>query len=626
MENKKQKKLFSEFPPIATGQWEEVIRKDLKGADYEKKLIKKTLDAIKIKPYYRSEDLQRLEHLLNSVPGSFPFIRGAKAHNNWLIRQDIIVSDLAAANSDALEAIEKGAESVSFVMKSLPAFTPKDLDILLFSFPFESIELNFSAGKHTAALIPALAEYLEKKSVAANRTKGSIDYDPLGFLTINGFFNDENISGTKPFSDILYQKSSVLLPGFEILTIHGNYFKNAGSTIVQELAFSFSMAADYLAFAVESGIPVSEIIGKMRFKFAVGPDYFQEIAKLRAARYIWSKIVETFDPLAVDKAAMKIHTITSDYNKTIYDSYVNMLRTTTEAMSAIIGGTDSLSVMPFNLQYEDTTPFSERIARNQQLVLKKESYLDKVTDPAAGSYFIENLTGELIDATWALFLQLEEIGGYFKAFDKGFIQGQLKETAAKRRENIASRRDILLGTNQYANTKELVEKKLKQTHKKSGTGSNLKPIIAEPIVLMRGAEDFENLRFKTENASKRPGVFLFTYGNLSMRKARAGFALNFFACAGFEITDNPGFKTVTEGIEAAAKSTDEIVVICSADEEYPIISKEIAEGLTNKIIVIAGYPKESIEQLQSFGIRHFIHIKSNVFETLKEFQSELGIA
>jgi len=359
---------------------------------------------------------------------------------------------------------------------------------------------------------------------------------------------------------------------------------------------------------------------------AIGPDYFMEIAKLRAARYLWAKIIEVYEPECKIEAKMRIHSITSDYNQTIYDPYVNMLRSTTEAMSAVLGGTDSLSVLPFNIQFDEANPFSERIARNQQIVLKKESYLDKVADPSAGSYFIENLTNSIIDETWALFLKVEEKGGYFKAFEQGFIQSQINETVQKRNDNLANRREILLGTNQYANTKEKAKEIIKTTPKKAGIGQSTKSKIAEPIVQCRNAEGFEKLRFATENAAKTPKVFLFTYGNLAMRKARAGFASNFFACAGFDLIDHLGYPTIAEGIETAKKSGAEIVVICSSDDEYPVITKEIVEGLKGKIIVIAGYPKDSMEQLQSLGIKHFIHVKSNVLETLKSFQKELGIA
>ena len=359
---------------------------------------------------------------------------------------------------------------------------------------------------------------------------------------------------------------------------------------------------------------------------AVGPEYFMEIAKLRAARYLWAKIVEAYGPGSQQSAKMKIHSVTAEYNQTIYDPYVNMLRSTTEAMSAIMGGTGSLSVLPFNIQFDEANPFSERIARNQQIVLKKESYLDKVADPSAGSYFIENLTNSIIDETWALFLKVEEKGGYFKAFEQGFIQSHISETVQKRNDNLSNRREVLLGTNQYANTKEKAIEYIKSSPKKAGIGQTSKEKIAEPLNQHRGAEFFEKLRLATEHAGKMPQVFLFTYGNLAMRKARAGFATNFFACAGFDVIDNLGYATIPDGIAAAKKANADIVVICSSDDEYPLITKEIVDGLKGKILVIAGYPKDSIEQLQSFGIKHFIHVKSNVLETLKAFQKELGIA
>ncbi len=626
MDNNKKKALFSEFPPISTAQWEEVIAKDLKGADYERRLIKKTIDGITVKPYYRSENLDELDYLLQSKPGEFPFVRGVKNDNHWLIRQDIKVTNYTEANLKALEYIEKGAESIGFILKGNKTINVEELRSLLQGFPFDKIEINFSAGKLTKDLITNLAEYLKINKIAAEKIQGSISYDPLGCLTITGHFCDDDVCDGMPFSKEIYDLSAKLLPSVELFTVHANYFKNSGSSIVQELAFGLSMANDYLAYAKKLNISINDLAPKIRFNLAIGPDYFMEIAKIRAARYLWAKIVEAYDSSAIAKAKMKIHSVTAEYNQTIFDPYVNMLRSTTEAMSAVLGGTDSLAVLPFNIQFDEANPFSERIARNQQIVLKKETYLDKVSDPAAGSYFIENLTNSIIEETWKLFLQVEEKGGYFKAFEQGFIQKQVKETAEKRNSNLANRKDILLGTNQYANTKENSSEFVKTSPKKSGIGDGIKDQIAEPINQCREAEAFENLRFATEKAAKMPKVFLFTYGNLAMRKARAGFAFNFFACAGFQIIDHLGYPSVQEGIEEARKSGAEIIVICSSDDEYPAITKEIVDGLKGKIMVIAGYPKDAVEQLQSFGIKHFIHVKSNVLETLQSFQKEMGIA
>jgi methylmalonyl-CoA mutase len=622
MDNNKKNTLFTEFPPVSTEQWEEVIKKDLKGADYERRLVRTTLDGIKARPYYRSENLQGLEHILDVQPGEFPYVRGDKSDNDWLIRQDIVVDDYEVANKTALDAIEKGTESLAFVICTNNPTGKDDVAKLLVNIPLAEIELNFSIGKASKDFVESLISYL---GADATKVKGSIALDPLTCLTVTGSGCDDEACDYNSFPKEIFDTVSKSLPGFDVISIKAYNFKNSGSSIVQELAFGLSMANDYLAKATDVGIAIDDIASKIRFNFAVGPDYFMEIAKLRAARYLWAKLVEAYQPSSTASGVMKIHSVTAEYNQTIYDPYVNMLRSTTEAMSAVLGGTDSLTVLPFNIKFDKTNPFSERIARNQQILLKKESYFDKVADPSAGSYFIENLTDSIITEAWKLFLEVEDKGGYLEAFKQGFIQEQVKAIAQKRDLNIATRKEILLGTNQYPNFNEKVKDavKIKASHTSCGCQADNK--VAEPLKRYRGAEAFEEMRLKTENSGKTPKAFMFTYGNLTMRKARAQFSCNFFACAGFEVVDNNGFTTVQEGIDASKEANADIVVLCSADDEYPVISKEILEGLSDKIIVIAGYPKDSMEELQAMGIKHFVHVKSNVLETLKEFQSELGI-
>ena len=623
MDNNKKNALFTEFPPVTTEQWEEVIKKDLKGADYERRLVRTTLDGIKVKPYYRSENLQGLEHILDVKPGEFPYVRGDKADNDWLIRQDIIVEDYVVANKTALDAIERGAESVAFVICKEEPATDSDISKLLNGFPFENIELNFTIGRSRKAFIDALI-----KSLGSNgsKVKGSIALDPLSCLTLTGAGCKDESCDYNNFPKEVFEKIFKSIPGFDVISVKAYNFKNSGSSIVQELAFGLSMANDYLAQATDAGISIDNIAPRIRFNFAVGVDYFMEIAKLRAARYLWAQIVDGYKPANAEVSIMKIHSVTTEYNQTVYDPYVNMLRSTTEAMSAVLGGTDSLTVLPFNIKFDKTNPFSERIARNQQILLKKESYFDKVADPSAGSYFIENLTESIINETWKLFLEVEGKGGYLEAFKQGFVQDQVKATAQKRDVNIATRKEILLGTNQFPNFNEQVKDDIKIKGGHATCGRDIDNKIAEPLKPYRGAEAFEEMRLKTENAGKRPKAFMFTYGNLTMRKARAQFACNFFACAGFEVVDNNGFDTVQKGIDASKEAKADIVVLCSADDEYPVISKEVIEGLKGKIVVIAGYPKDAMEELQAMGIKHFIHVKSNVLETLKEFQRDLGIA
>lgn len=349
-----------------------------------------------------------------------------------------------------------------------------------------------------------------------------------------------------------------------------------------------------------------------------------EIAKFRAARMLWAKIVEAYEPKNLEIAKMNIHATTSKFNQTIYDPYVNMLRGTTESMSATIAGVDSLSVTPYNVAFEKTNDFADRIARNTQILLKEESYFDKITDPAGGSYYIENLTNSIAEHAWKLFQEIEAKGGYVEAFKAGFIQEQVNESANKRLLNIATRREVLLGTNQYPNAQERMESQYdEETIITKSTKRD--DAIAEPIRPFRGAEQMELLRVKTDKAKATPKAFMLTIGDLTMRKARAGFASGFFACAGFEVIDNLGFESVEEGVKAAMDQKADIVVVCSSDDEYMEVAPATLEQIGDKAItVVAGYPK-IVDELKAKGLKHFIHVKSNLIETLQGFQEELGI-
>ncbi len=323
---------------------------------------------------------------------------------------------------------------------------------------------------------------------------------------------------------------------------------------------------------------------------------------------------------------MIAHSETNRFNKTVYDPYVNMLRTQTEAMSAALGGAHSITVLPFDAIYEETTEFSERIARNQQALLKEESYIDKIADPSAGSYYIENLTASLADEAWKLFLTVQEKGGFIAAFREGFIQTEIKAMAAKRDKNIALRRENLLGTNQFPNFTEKIETEfdgsLFEAVDLTEEGADV-----ETLKPYRGAQDFEAMRYTTDvysKENKRPVAFMLTIGNLNFRKARAQFSCNFFAVAGFTVIDNNGFATVEEGVAAAKAAGADIVVVCSSDDEYAEIVPNVAEQLDDEILVIAGAPACRAE-LEEKGITNFINVKSNILEELKAYQKNLNI-
>ena len=323
---------------------------------------------------------------------------------------------------------------------------------------------------------------------------------------------------------------------------------------------------------------------------------------------------------------MVAHAETSNFNLTLFDAHVNLLRTQTEAMSAAIAGVNSITVSPFDKAYETPDDFSERIARNQQLLLKEESHLNRIVDPAAGSYYIENLTVAIAKQAWNLFLSVEEAGGMLQAVKAGSIQEAVNQSNKARHEAVSKRKEILLGTNQYPNFNELAgDKRPLDGCKKCGCGGEAheeEGTLAK-LETARAASEFEALRLETENSGKRPKAFMLTIGNLAMRQARAQFSCNFLACVGYQVIDNLGFASVEEGIEAAMKAQADIVVICSSDDEYAEYAIPAFKALNGRaMFIVAGAPA-CMEELKAAGIENFIHVRCNVLETLREYNSKL---
>jgi len=611
-QSEKKEHLFSEFPPISTPEWEQVILKDLKGADYAKKLIWNSPEGIAVRPYYRSENLDKIKHMA-CLPGEFPFVRGNQAAgNSWLIRQDVVVEEYGKAREDALFLISKGVESINFQTNEDHT---EEVAELLAGLPYDVVEFNFE-GYDPEIILDVLDAMVETGSLNPSVFKGCIQFDPIGEFNLTGRFDEE---------EELYELCAAWLvrsekyPSLRVLGVNGRFFHNAGANAVQELGFSLAQANEYLVEFTENGLPVDLIANKLSFHFSVGSNYFFEIAKFRAARMLWARILKEYGIKSEESAKMYIHAETSFWNKTVYDPYVNLLRTTTESMSAALGGINSLTVLPFDLTYEEPTPFAERTARNQQILLKGESNLDKVADPAAGSYYIESLTQSIAEESWKLFQQVEAKGGYTEAFFEGWIQDAIVTSASLRDQNIAQRKETLLGTNQYANP---LDEMLGTADPDiiASPVADTEEADAQPLNLYRAAEPFEQLRMETEKSGKKPVVFLLTIGNLAMRRARAGFANNFFGCAGYKVLDNNGFNTVEDGVEAAMEAHADVVVLCASDEDYATLGPLFGRLMSGKgIPVIAGYPKEILENLRSAGITQFIHVRSNLLQTLQSF-------
>ncbi|WP_295878426.1 methylmalonyl-CoA mutase family protein [uncultured Alistipes sp.] len=616
MANTQREKLFTEFPPVPTEKWEEVIKADLKGADYERKLVWRTGEGFNVRPYYRAENLEGLR-FLGSQPGEFPYVRGTRANNHWHVHQTIRVECPKAANEEALKLLNAGVDALGLCIAS-ENFSAADLDTLLAGIHIPAIELTF-CGEHPAAVAELFLAKVEKEGIAKEDVHANFCVDPLvKGLTSKGDFCSEN--GAKCFARIAeLVKKTKEYKHIRVVTVSGHIFSNAGSTIVEELAFTLSAGHDYLVRLMDAGLSVDEAARKLRFSMAVTSNYFMEMAKFRAARMLWANIVKAYNPEKDCACKMYTHAVTSTWNQTVYDPYVNMLRGTTEAMSASIAGIHSLEVTPFDASFEAPTEFSKRIARNVELLLKHEAHFDQVVDPAGGSYYIENLTQSIANEAWKLFLEIEEKGGYTEAYKSGFIVERVKASAAAKDKNIATRRQILLGANQYPNFTEKAGEEIKQecVTRPESEGNTLKPY--------RGAMAFEAMRLHVDRSGKEPKAFMLTCGSLAMARARAQFSCNFFACAGIRVIDNTFFKSVEEGVEAALASKAEIVVVCASDDDYATVAPKVKELLGGKaILVVAGAPACTPE-LEAQGITNFINVKSNVLETLKFYLKEMGI-
>ena len=617
MANTKEK-LFAEFPPVSTEQWEAVITTDLKGADYERKLVWKTGEGFNVRPYYRAENLAEVEYL-GAEAGEYPYVRGVSKDNTWRVHQTIAVKCAKEANEEALKLLNSGVDSLGFCFCESCA-CEVDIDTLLQGIVPTAVELTFCGGE--AEALATLAGKVLAKYAAEPKDELRINFciDPIiKSLSIKGECPCQ--AGEKSCIDTIAEliKATADYKRVKVVNVSGATFSNAGSTIVEELGFTLAVAHEYLVKLMEKGLTIDEVARKMRFTFAVTSNYFLEMAKFRAARMLWANIVKAYNPAKDCSMKMVAHAVTSTWNQTVYDPYVNMLRGTTEAMSAAIAGVHSLEVLPFDYCFEAPTEFSKRIARNAQLLLKHESHFDQVVDPAGGSYYIESLTKSIASEAWALFREVEDKGGYIAAFQEGFVVGRVKASAEAKDKSIATRRLILLGANQYPNFTEVADEAICECKvtRKAQEGNVLVPY--------RGAMAFEAMRMQVDRSGKSPKAFMLTCGTLGMARARAQFSCNFFACAGIRVEDNTFFKSVEEGVEAALASKAEIVVVCASDDDYATVAPRVKELLGDKaILVVAGAPACAAE-LEAQGITNFINVKSNVLETLKDYLKKLGI-
>lgn len=418
------------------------INSDLRGAGFYEKLVWKTGEGFDVMPFYRQEDLERLWSVDSVLPlllrGDDDQLPDRRISSSWLVRQDIPVTDYAAANGKALSLLMNGIDSIGFIITDPETVNEENFSLLLQDINPECAEINLIPEGKAREMISLISSIWKKNGSDLSKIKGAVEADPLGRLMLNGELCIPVNAGIDYLASLV--RDTLVLPAFRSIRVNGLNFRNAGSGPVRELALAISMAVEYLNLLTDRGISPETAAKTLRFSFATGTSFFMEIAKLRAARLLWSVVCEKFGITGKNVSRMEINSVTAISLSNGEDRYKNMLRTQTEAMSAVIGGTDSLTVLPFESPFNRPGEFSERIARNQQLILREEACFDRVIDPSAGSYYIETLTSLVAEKAWDLFLETEKNGGFLAALNSGLIHSRTDEKISVKNEERAIRK------------------------------------------------------------------------------------------------------------------------------------------------------------------------------------------
>jgi methylmalonyl-CoA mutase len=696
--------LFDDFPAQTYEDWRKAIDKTLKGASFEKKFVTRTYEGIDLQPLYKLEDSQALPHV-NTLPGFPPYVRSTEllgyVGKPWDVCQELTYSTPEAFNQALRADLERGQNAVNLVLDSptrlgidadqaeagavgqggVSISSVADLDQALAAVDLEKTPVFIQSNTTALPLAAFLLALAKQRGNPPASLQGCIGMDPLGALAREG-------SLPRPLERIydsmarLTAWAATQAPGLQTIAVQGHPYHDGGSNTVQELAFTLATAVEYLREMQARGLAVDTIAPRIRFTLSIGSQFFMEVARLRAARLLWAKIVAAFGGNE-QAQKMVIHARTSAWNKTVCDLYVNMLRTTVEAFAGVVGGVNSLHVSPFDEVIRTPDEFSRRIARNTHTILREESHIPRTIDPAGGSWYVETLTDALARKAWSLFQEVEKQGGLYQALQTGWPQTQVAEIAAQRAANLARRKDIFVGTNMYANLKEkplevpaIDAQALQQERAASlaryragvdtaqcqaalealakagdsvieaaieaaGSGATLGQIArtlragdgagptVHPVCIQRGAVPFEQLREAAEAYAARTGsrakIFLANMGPLSQHKARADFARGFLEVGGFEIINPDGFVDADAAAQAALASAAPIVVICSTDPTYP----ELVPPLTQKLkaarpaisVLVAGYPADQVEALKAAGVDNFVYLGANCYELLLNLQT-----
>ncbi|MFI5939604.1 methylmalonyl-CoA mutase small subunit [Streptomyces uncialis] len=580
--------LAAEFPDATHAQWQRLVEgvlrksgKEVSGDDAEEALSTTLEDGLSTRPLYTARDAVAD----TGFPGFAPFVRGGRPEGatpgGWDVRQRHAGSDPARTNEAVLADLENGVTSLWLTVG--PGSVPVDgIGRALDGVYLDLVAVVLDAGDASGAAGRALLELYGERGVRADEARGNLGADPLGYAARSG-----REPGPTDWHDAvdLARTTAGRWPGVRALTVDALPFHEAGGSAAQELGLSLATGVAYLRLLTDAGLSVDEAVGQLDFRYAASADQFLTIAKLRAARRLWARVVEVSGGGA---GAQRQHAVTSSVMMTRRDPYVNMLRTTLATLGAGVGGADAVTVLPFDDAIGLPDAFARRIARNTSAVLVEESHLARVVDPAGGSWYVERLTDELAHAGWEFFREVERAGGAAAALRSGFTGERLAATWAARGKRLATRREPITGVSEFPNLGE-------------------RPVEREPapapvsggLPRVRRDEAYEVLRARSDaylaRTGERPKVFLAALGPAAAHTARASFAANLFQAGGIEPVHDPVSVDAATVAAAFTASGATLACLCSSDPVYAEQGAAVAAALRAAgaaRVLLAGRPGE----------------------------------
>lgn len=683
---------FDEFKIPSYDEWKEAAIALLKGAPFDKKLKTKLYEGITLEPIYNPSDVEELGKAFD-FPGFGDYLRGTDPAGYmaepWTISQGVDAVLAKDANEIIKHELEKGATGVNIVLddaarkcvpfdkdavgRGVSLNTVEDVKAVLNGVDLKANKLNIYAGASALPMMglvmAAVAEHAE--------IKGCIGADPIGTLAEDGKLPcsleqlyDEMACAVKCAVD--------KMPGVKTILVNGSVYNNGGANAIQEVAYSVASAIAYIDAMLERGLDINTVAKQIRFTFSIGANFFMEIAKLRAVKMVWAQVVKAYGGDA-EAQKIDIYARTSKFTYTVNDPYVNVLRATTQAFSAVVGGIDEMEVAPFDDVIGASCEQSRRIARNQQIMMQNEFNLLQPVDPAGGSWYVEYLTNKVANMIWEAVQAVDAEGGMVELLKQGKVQEAVADVLKARFKNLATRKDRAVGTNMYANKvetpfqtpcqKEAKAQRAAECEKGKANAPQIdvaaviengacmlcgvidalnqgacaicvrealnkgEAVEVAPITAHRWTEQYEALREATIKAAeegKKVNVFLANFGKIPNHKPRADFSRGFFEVGFFDVIGNDGYPTAEDVAQAAIDSKAEVVCICGKDVDYPeivpVIAKAVKAANPNTMVILAGAPAaEYKDSYDAAGVDEYIHVKANCLDILTKIQKARGI-